>query len=190
MSDGSAAALTKSATHRDLLSSTLKLQWVVNTPIGILNVVWFEDALVGHGGDVGIVSDLYLLVSSPREAADVLLVNRRYKDTNLKGVFDDDEVSSRGGIRLVPSHAVEDPEDEVGVVLVDAAVWAYDLRSAIQKSNADAPLPALNKLLSSLLTYWLQIPEDEYQDKILWSYSLTNAIYCGYNLQSSNHEVV
>lgn len=148
----------------------------------VSNVVWFEDALALHGKSTG-VSDLYLLVPDLRLGADLLIANG-YEETEIPSRFPNDARSCRGGIRL--KQAEDGPSR--GVVLIDAEVWNYDLRETTELDTA--PLPPLNKLLESLMQYWIELSEEEYSEKFAWAMSLATLIHCGYGTESPGDDVV
>ena len=147
---------------------------------GIPNVLWFEDALVIYGSDTSVF-DLYILVSDVSKA-ETALRKSDYRDASSADP-PITERARRGWTRLECTGG-----DSTSItVLISASEWNYDLTHTLRHELG--PLPPLNKFLDSLMTQWLDIPQDDYPEQYGWAMFIAVLIGYAYNLPSPNNDV-
>lgn len=149
---------------------------------GIPNVIWFEDALSIYGGNSTSLN-LYLLVPDESTASKVLLKSG-YKEAPPTDQSPLDENAHRGGTRLEPPNG---PFREK-TVLIRAAEWNYDLQYRTMYDCG--PLPPLDKFVTSLMTYWLDIPRGDGSGNLLWSMNVAMLIGNAYDLPNPSHDLL
>ncbi|KAI6364206.1 hypothetical protein MCOR25_005703 [Pyricularia grisea] len=162
---------------------------------GIANVVWLEEVPRAYSYDT-CTGDLFLLVAEPKKAAGVLLTKGsswQQKDTSAD---QDQGPLSPGAITIESKTEAEsikgELEDETSgnsdnrVVLLDAALWDYDLSTAtIQPHILPAPLPTLEAFLGCLMRYWLNLSEEDLDSDPIWSHKLSCLIHNAYCIEGS-----
>ncbi|EJT71359.1 hypothetical protein GGTG_10618 [Gaeumannomyces tritici R3-111a-1] len=153
---------------------------------GIPSIAWFEDALAPHAQDLPLF-DLYLLVSDPRKAADVLLGHSGYYAAPIAQASD--PRAALGGIRLEGSMVLDSSSIINGVILLDAAAWNYDPQDASEE-GWHGPVPQLDKFMAALMTYWVTMPEDQYRLHATLAKSLAATIRHGYQLREPDGQAV
>lgn len=140
---------------------------------GVPSLIWGEDALTGYGIPT-CVSDLFLLVHDPEEAAARLtdsgfrrtMPNPRFRDIpemsdqvpRLDQLPIVNSSKSSGGTTELPE---ADDTSAPGVILLPATEWRYNLPQTI--AGIEDLLPPLATLLDRLLKVWMDIPESDSQ---------------------------
>ncbi|KAI6507435.1 hypothetical protein MCOR04_001158 [Pyricularia oryzae] len=165
---------------------------------GVANAVWFEEVLKAYSRKT-CTGNLLLLVSEPTKAADVLTQGGSLQKKENNAV-QDRGLLSRGGITIEPktqSSSNNGDSEEGGcqtsdcVVLLDAAVWDYDLSTAtIQPDVLPAPLAKLEDFLGSLMRYWLRLSEEDLDSDPLWSHKLSSLIHNAYCIGGSYEALI
>lgn len=153
---------------------------------GIPSVAWFEDALAAYADDLPLF-DLHLLVSDPRQAADVLLGYSGYYAAPISRASD--PRAPLGGIRLEGSTVLDSSSIAHGVILLDAAAWQYDPQNSTEE-DWHGPVPHLDMFLASVMTFWVTMPEEEYRRNIRLANSVADVIFHGYLLNERDGQPV
>lgn len=116
-------------------------------------VVWLETLLEIYRSNT-VVGDVHLLVQDVQEAA-VILHAARYEETSSRPRFEHEPEFAERSLRL--AH----PSSELGVVLLPAQDWYYDLSQAVEHF-----LPPLNLFLDAMFDFWLNISSQDYVNRL------------------------